>query len=485
MTLHARTSIRNAGLVAVQRGLIVLCSLLFVVVVPRWMGNTHYGQYSLVTSLMIWFVLFSSLGFTQVIGRFMPGLVQAGDRGALRGFVGNLIGLRLLAGAVSVLVYLLITAVWLGEIDRMFVLAISATVFLQSFSSIFFSITLGENKADRWVTGETLRRWLTLILLLPGVKYAGLTGAGLAFVAAEVVVIGIGIFWVRDLVSWRTVSFSLKALTPQLRFGLVLYLSDLVMSAFSHTGEVLMRLSGSSYMEISYFSVAFNVYYLLSLSFGQLTTSFMPLLSSWMDENRRVQVATWISRLQRVFSAAAMIIVFGALLAGNDLIRILMGSSYQPAGIVFIPLAFALIMYSASNQNSLMLVLQKRPRVIVIGSGIRLAVYWCLGILLSSRLGSLGTGLAILIANSILSGYYFWQTRRILAEAQKGWLKVVLLGVPFLPLYWLGLDFPYNILLLLLVILLYAGLLVGLRVIATQELISLWRALKKEDKKVV
>jgi O-antigen/teichoic acid export membrane protein len=84
MSAKAQITVRNAGLLLMQRGVNATGGLLFAVLIPRLMGPEVYGQYALVTSLSIWFVLFSGLGFTPVIGRYVPQFTCQGDRQGLQ-----------------------------------------------------------------------------------------------------------------------------------------------------------------------------------------------------------------------------------------------------------------------------------------------------------------------------------------------------------------------------------------------------------------
>jgi len=61
-----QVTVRNAGLLLLQRASQVLNALLFAALVPRWMGPTTYGQFSLLNSIALWLVFSSGLGFFQM-----------------------------------------------------------------------------------------------------------------------------------------------------------------------------------------------------------------------------------------------------------------------------------------------------------------------------------------------------------------------------------------------------------------------------------
>lgn len=76
------------------------------------------------SDLSIWFVLLSTLGFTQVMGRYGPQFVS--QEKSLQKFFGRLLTVRLGGGALAAGLYLLLTVLWLRDLDPL-VLALSST----------------------------------------------------------------------------------------------------------------------------------------------------------------------------------------------------------------------------------------------------------------------------------------------------------------------------------------------------------------------
>ena len=76
MTPSAQKTVRNVGWLFCQKVIQVVSGLLFALLVPRNMGPQVYGQYVLLYSLGLWFVVAANLGFTQVLSRYVPGCSQ-------------------------------------------------------------------------------------------------------------------------------------------------------------------------------------------------------------------------------------------------------------------------------------------------------------------------------------------------------------------------------------------------------------------------
>jgi hypothetical protein len=97
MIAREHTAVRNVGLLLMLRGLLVVGGVVVAAVVPRLLGPTGYGQVALLVSLSFLFTLAASLGFTQVMGRHVPGFCQSSEEDGLRSLFGGLLAIGLVA----------------------------------------------------------------------------------------------------------------------------------------------------------------------------------------------------------------------------------------------------------------------------------------------------------------------------------------------------------------------------------------------------
>ena len=137
---------RNVSFLLAQQGFYALGGFLFAALVPRLMGPQIYGRYALISSLSIWLMLFSGLGLTQVIGRYVPQFITAGEREPLKLFMGNLLKLRLASGLLVALVYLGLTLLWLRDLDPLVLAFMAAAIWVRTVSNLLFTYFLGINR---------------------------------------------------------------------------------------------------------------------------------------------------------------------------------------------------------------------------------------------------------------------------------------------------------------------------------------------------
>ncbi len=422
----------------IQRGLQVLGALAFAVVVPRLMGPEAYGAYALVTSLAAWFVLLGGLGLTNVIGRYMPGLVGREEGSVLQRFAGNLVVLRILSGGLAAFLYLVVMRLLFTELDGLLLWLIALNVWVQGLSTLLFAVFLGLNRADLWGTGDTLRRWLTVLLLPFCVWLGGLRGAGAALIVTEVTVIATGVWLMPLRLSWPDLRPEPARLAPYLRFGLIFFGSQLLLAAFQAGGEVLVRAISGDYVEVAYFALANSVYQTAAASIPPLAWSFVPLLSSRLESGDTRTINLWVERFVTWLAVVGIVVTLGCLFLAEAVTPLVFGEAYSPVATNLVPLSVAFVVLGLGTATSLLALVHGRPGEALVASTIRLVSFWALGVPLVRWHGSWGACLAVAGASIAHAAYAGWRMRAELGSAARRWVTAVVLGVVPVPLLWLG-----------------------------------------------
>jgi len=481
MITEAQTTVRNAGLLLVQRGLHAASGLVFALLVPRLMGPDTYGRYSLLTSLSIWFVLSSRLGFTEVIVRYMPQFILKRDREGLQDFLGDLLTVRLASGTLAASLYLGVTVLWLRELDPLVLAIVAGVVFVRAISELLFDVFLGHNQAARWQVGETLRQWMSLAFLLPGFYLGGLRGAVLGLLLTEFIVLFLGFWWTRLHLAWPSLHLDVRRSIPYLRFGLVFFASSMLKTAVGASGETLVRAITGDYVQVAYFGLAHRVFVTLLLAIPQLTMAFTPLLTTLLAQGQIEDLKRWAERLLKYLSVGGVLAVFATLFLADDLVPLVLGAAYRPVADNLLPLNLSLLAWAVGDTARLLAIVYAQPRIALTASGIRLVALWILGVPLVAALGSLGSCVAVLAASLLYAGYSTWCMRRVVCYSLRGAALAIGLGVLFLPLVWLRSSWAINVSLYGTFILGYSGMLLLLRVVTRSEVAALWRALVSSD----
>jgi O-antigen/teichoic acid export membrane protein len=423
------------------------------------------------------FMLLSALGFTQIMGRFVPQFTLQEDRAGLRAFLGTLLAARLASGALAGGLYLSVTVLWLRELDRWMLVFVAGSVFVRAVNQLVFALFLGLNEAGRWGMAEVVRRWTLLVFLLLGFYLGGLRGACLGLLLTELIVLSLGGWWARSYLTWSDLRLDARHLMPYLRFGLIFFASDLLMIAFQRSGEALVRAASGDYVQVGYFGVACGAYFTAALIIPQVTLAFAPLLITLRAQNQTEAFSEWVERLIKWLTIGGVLAVLGALLLGWDLVPLVLGTAYMPVAASLVPMALTLLAAAPSGVAALLALTCDRPEVALATAGVRLAAFWCFGPPLIAWLGSLGGCLAVLLASSLDAAYFTWRMRKVVRYSLRRWALIIGLGGAFLPLIWLRSTWPVNLALYVVFVAGYGGILFLLRVMEPAEIVAAWRAI--------
>jgi O-antigen/teichoic acid export membrane protein len=371
---------------------------------------------------------------------------------------------------------------WLRDLDRLALALMTGVLLLRSISQMFYALFLGLNQAARWGMGQVIREWVTLAFIIPGVRLAGLRGAGLALLVAETVVLTTVLAWARPHL--RGLRLSLNVST-YLRFGLLFFASDALWTAFQYSGEPLVRALLSNYAQVGYFGLAYNIYLTAVAAIAQLAHSFLAQLTALLAQGQTLVLQEWIERLLKWLAIGGVLVVLGTLFLGEEAVALVFGAAYRPVAVNLIPLALALFALTLGSTAQMLAAVYEKPETALQASGVRLAAFWALGIPLIAWQSSLGGCIAVLAATAAHAAYFTWRMRRAAPPySLRQWALAIGLGLVLLPLAWLRSSWVVNTVLCAAAVFGYGGLLWLLRVVTPREVVALWQAVRPSGRAI-
>lgn len=431
--------LRAAGWLTAQRVTDLAFGALFALVVPRAMGPEVFGRFVLLAAIAQGFALLSSLSATQVAVRFVPALAAQATPQALQRFCGALLVRRLLVGTLAAGAYFALTALWLRDVDRGALAAMAGTVLVRPAVKHLLALLLGLGAAARWGLGEALERWLAIALLVPGHAVAGLRGACLGVLVAELALLVVSLAWTRRWLRWSHLRVDRRHLAPWLAFGRRFVLAGFVLAAAQRSAEAVLQLAGGGYTEVGRFALAYRGYLGAGMLVWHLSMAFAPLLGELAARGEREELGRWVEQLLAAGAVAAMTSLLAAVLVGDDLVALLFGPAYAPAAQLLAPLAVGVLGWALAIVARLCAVVLDRWRTALAGGGLQLAALWLLGLPLATRDGARGLATAVAAAALLHAGFALWRLRStiVVSAGIPAWLRAVALGLPPLALAWL------------------------------------------------
>jgi O-antigen/teichoic acid export membrane protein len=477
MSSTAQVTVRNVGFLLIQRGGIFISIIAFAAVMPRLMGPQIYGQFSLLTSLALWISNGSALGITPIMGRYVPEFLIRDERKELLKFVGQLAATRLFLGSLGAALYFTIIKLWLQELDWIIFVFMAASVFFSIISFYVYALFLGLNQASNWVMNETLKCWGSLVLVLVGVLIWGLKGACLGLALTELLVLGVGLIlgkaYLGKSFSWPDLSY----LAPFLRFGVLFFAADIIMSSLQYGGASLIKVIAQDYTEISFFGLAYQGYSMTVVFFNQFALAFAPFLAGLLARQETSAFEYWVEQLLKWLLVSGILVVFVTLFLADSLIPLLIGEAFRPVALNLTIITLSLLIQGVASVGSALTIVKERPRMNLVASALRLLGFLLGGVVLISWRGSLGASLAVIVGAGLQVAYYMLRWHEMVPVSWRSWLLSLGLGVVFMPLISLKSTWSVNLCLVALAVAGYAGGLLLFRLVTPGELAKVWRAL--------
>jgi len=467
---EARQTARNAGWVVAQRVLHVVAAAVFALLIPRLMGPAIYGRYALLISVSMWFALLSGLGAVSLMTRTVPQLVAAGNIAELKKLVTNLLLLRAVTGVFSALTYLAIIIVGLKEPDFVGAACIAGGVFARTVGNLCFSLFLGLNQAARWGIGDLLRRWLTLGMTLAAFPVAGLRGACVAFLIANVAVTVYGIVKAATFLDWSSLDVTRRYLGPYLRMGTYFAAGNLLLALVHRSGETLVRLTTQDFVQVGFYGAAYSVYLTGANALWQFALAFAPHLVALLHRDDRVRVVLLIERLLKWMTIGAAICTLAVVFVGSNLVPLVLGAAYTPVTRNLVPLTIALFVLCIGSVGRLVSLAVDRPGMAAWAAALEIASFWLAGIVATLKFGSFGASLAALFGSILYAAAITWRMRRELPYSLTAAFRTGMLALLFMPLAWLKGAWSTNVSLLLVALAGYLLCLFGARIITRTEI---------------
>ncbi len=470
---ESRQTVRHAAAVAVQRVVLTAAGFLFAAVIPRVMGPEIFGQFSTLLASSLWFSLMSGFGAVSVMTRFVPELMEKGERESVRKLASNLLTLRLASGVASALVFQLVVGQWLDDLPLWAIVLSGWAITVRTVANLPFTLFLGLNEAARWGAADVGRRLLLFPLVYGGFRLGGLPGACGGLFLTEVVILGLGLWWSREYTVWRLMKLDREFLRPFLRFSAAYFWANLMLTLFHQGGAPFVQFISGDYKEAGYYSIAFGAYLAGVQGVWKLLSAFGPLLTALQARGEQEQLAGWANRLLVVVGLGSTLAAAVVATYGDWVVARVFGAGYERVAELLPVFGLAGLLIGPSGVARLLAVACDLPKAAVEGAALQIAVFGLAGAVLIPRLGSVGAAWVMLGAAALYSSFVTWRVRSRVRYRLGPWALVVgtaLLLAPLLRMGWWG--FPAFLAAL-------AAILLGTKVVTKAELQPLWGGIRR------
>ncbi len=470
---ESRQTVRHVAALAVQRVVLTAAGFLFAAVIPRVMGPEVFGQFSTLLASSLWFSLMSGFGAVSLMTRFVPDLMERGEREGVRKLASNLLTLRAASGVASAVVYVAIARLWLADLPGWAIAMAGIGVTARTLANLPFTLFLGLNEAARWGAADVGRRLLLFPFVYGGYVLWGLTGACGGLFLTELVILALGLWWSREYTVWRLMKLDMAFLRPFLRFSAAFFWANLLLTLFHQGGAPFVQFVSGDYKEAGFYSIAFGAYLAGVQGVWKLLSAFGPLLTALHARGDREALEGWVNRLLVVLGLGSVTAAAVAFEYGRWVVERVFGPGYEQVAALLPVLGVAGLFIGPSGVARLLAVACDLPKVSVVGAALQVGVFVAAGAMVVPVMGSVGAAWVVTGAAALYAAFVTWRVRGVVRYRMRPWLKVVGAGVVLTPVLLVG-GFGFPVFFGA-----YAAFLAWLGVLRKAELQPLWEGLRR------
>lgn len=379
--------------------------LVLATVVPRMLGPTDYGRFSVPLTIVTVGSLALTLGGPTTMARFVP--AAPADR---RVALARRLGVRLARGRAIQLAVVAVAAALLvaWDSDRFPPLLTGLVVTglaLNVAATLALQVALGLGRTGAWSARYPLQNAVLIGAVLALYAAAGLTGAVVGIVIAGAVAVAFSVAVTTPVV--RVPSASAELPPGAIRFGAV-QAAGAALAQFTQRGGVLaVALLGGSDAETGHAALAIGIALGITYAVLQSFTVTLPHLAraeeGGAEESRSARSPTGaaeatLRRLARVVLAVLVPLAAAAAVCLTTVVPAVFGADYGDAAGAFVP-ALAMVVLAPIHALAVQVsALRLRPQAMLTGGVAGAVVFVAVAIAAVPAWGAEGATLAMLAA---------------------------------------------------------------------------------------
>ena len=374
-----------------------LLTPLLLIFIARKLGDEIFGAYSFIIALTQIFLIISDFGIKAVATRDV-----ARNPARVGEYLGNIIILKLLFSALTVLILILFVS--LIDVPRDTTVAsyiFAAGLFFQSMSYafrwVFHALQTMEYEAIQRVAERALLLVLSLSVLWKGL---GLFALSIAFLITQIIIFGLSLFFVAKTIKLPQIKINLSFCTYIIKTAIFFALCEVLWMIYFKIDQVMLgKLKGE--LEVGWYNEGYLIVNFLSLTPMLLMTVMFPVLSHLYEkETHRLKETS--QRLFRYLITTALLLTPVIFILSDKIITVIYGPVYLHAVKALKILIFAVIFIFPVHLLSHILASSNRHKQLALINFSGVIVNVGLNFILIPKFSYQGAGIATIITQIML-----------------------------------------------------------------------------------
>lgn len=370
----------------------------------RILGASEYGVFSYTLGVSSFFLIFSDIGISAILGREVAKKPQEGEKYFATIFIIKTILLLLTT------VLLIVVAPLFIKIEKAasFMPLVALLTILDGFCGIAFSFFNGKEKME-FETAVLLAMNIAITVFGFIALYFSPTSLTLlkVYIAGSLIGFLMTIYFLRKEYFGIIKNFSKELINPVMKAAWPIAIGGLV-GAFMINVDILMMGWWRTAAEIGFYSAAQKIVGMLYIIGGLLASAVSPALFRLIHENNSEKIRTTMSKIMAIILLIAIPLTVGGIILSKQIIELVFSRDYSNSIPIFIILISSLlIIYPFSILNNMIFAYNKQSKMIKYSIMATLTNVIFNAMLIPSY-GAVGAAIATVFAN-FLNVFFMWR----------------------------------------------------------------------------
>lgn len=326
-----------------------LSSFVFTILIANYVSQDDVGAFYLALSIGGFIIIFAELGFTQVIGRYVPFYLGKGDKKSAMELVRSAVYTSLVLAVVVAAIVAstgIVPAIFANPALASLLPWIAAYIVVYQCFNLVAAISVGfKNLKDNAVSSNIQN--ISKLVIVIALVTLGIRDAS-ALMAASILSFAIGFIWLFGKVKGRVlqaaagVGFTWNPLkVPSIilqtrqdiwKFGLTMVFAMSLVSLITYTDRLFLGLllQEGVNAQIAVYSIATGLAGLVSIFAASIMAIFLPVISEihGRADSSKIRAASQTALRWVLFSSVPIAAFLAAF--SSPMLKLLYGAEYEP-----------------------------------------------------------------------------------------------------------------------------------------------------------
>ncbi|HYT02324.1 MAG TPA: flippase, partial [Candidatus Acidoferrum sp.] len=398
---------KNIASLTIAEGVTRICAMLLFIYIVRVLGVTSFGELAFATSVIGFFSFFADFGLTTLGTREIARHNKEADSHGTNILLFQVLFTLLLIILLGVLLLFMPISYILKVITFLYGLGLIPLALDMSY------IFQAYEKMEYVLVGKTVNQGVYLILGLALITLF----KNVVFVPIAALISGVGGAIVTYVLLKKIVHFKLNKPDPEIFKLLIIaaipfVTSEILVQIYRNIDIVMLQFIKES-NEVGYYSSGYKIVSSIILIISFVSTSFFPLIAYNFEHDER-QFKQHILLFSQISGLFSIPLAIGGIVYARQILLLLYGSQLLAGTDTFKVLLLLVIVIPFELLVASIIIAGDKQKYYMISGAIGAILNGLLNIILIPRYGMIGAGIAIVVTETVVGIYLFFNCFKLL-----------------------------------------------------------------------